>query len=269
MSDEQPPREPSRRLPAHFKDKSPLTDSAGISWAGRDYAASPFPGDDGSAPPELAAALEDHRAGRDPHRQGLVAALARARVLVPIMAVATELGTTAHGLTGDSGADMAMVSITGADGSRTLPIFSSVAALGAWRSDARPVPVVAAQAAQAAVQEECTSLLLDPAAATEEGGAILLPRSVLWALAQGRDWIPPHQDRELAAVLDDVAGAVTPVLDLSARPGERSEVDLHLRLRPGLSAEQVQAVVHELSARLGDEQLVAERISSLRLVLGS
>lgn len=269
MSDEQHGREPARRLPTHFQEKSPLTDSAGISWAGRDYAASPFPGDDGSAPPELAAALQAHRAGRDPHRQGLVAALARARVLVPIMAVATELGTTAHGLTGDNGADMAMVSITGADGSRTLPIFSSVAAMGAWRSDARPVPVVAPQAAQAAVQEECTSLLLDPATPTEEGGPILLTRSVLWALAQGRDWIPPHQDRELAAVLDDVAGAVPPVLGLSAQPGERSEVDLHLRLRPGLSAEQVQAVVRELSARLGDEQLVAERISSLRLVLGS
>lgn len=92
---------------------------------------------------------------------------------------------------------------------------------------------------------------------------------MLWALAQGRDWVPPHQDPELAAVLDDVGRAVGTVLGLSAQPGEASEVDLHLRLRPGLNAEQVQAVVQELSARLGDEQLVAERISSLRLVLGS
>src|SRR5690625_7921854 len=102
---------------------------------------------------------------------------------------------------------------------------------------------------------------------TEEVVSCLLPRSVLCAHAQGLYWIPPHQHRELAAVLDDVAGAVAPVLGVSAHPGERSEVDLHLRLQPGLSAEQVQAVVRELSARLGDEQLVAERISSLRLVL--
>lgn len=269
MSGEDHQPQPPRQLPAHFQDKSPLTDSAGISWAGRDYTLSPFPGDDGSAPPALAAAIAAHHDGRDPHRQDLVAALSDARVLVPIMAVATELGTTAHGLTGDNGADMAMVSITGADGSRTLPIFTSAAALTAWRTDARPVPVVAAQAAQAAVQEDCTSLLLDPATSADEGGPIMLPRSVLWALAQGRDWIPPHQDPELAATLERIARSVPPALGLTAHPGERSEVDLHLRLRPGLTAEQVRAVVEEISARLGAEQLVAERISSLRLVLGS
>src|SRR5690606_25627347 len=120
------PEEPGRALPAHFREKSPLTDSAGTPWAGRDYTVSPFPADDGSTPPRLAAALAAHRAGRDAHRTALVAALARERLLVPIMAIATELGTTAHGLTGDNGADMAMVSITAPDGARILPVFTSV-----------------------------------------------------------------------------------------------------------------------------------------------
>ncbi|MGO2021451.1 MAG: SseB family protein, partial [Brachybacterium tyrofermentans] len=208
-------------------------------------------------------------AGQDPHRQALVATVARSRVLVPIMAVATETGTTAHGLTGDNGADMAMVSITATDGSRVLPIFTAADALGAWRSDARPVPVVAPQAAQAAVQEGCTALLVDAATPEDRGGPILLPRSVLWALAQGREWIPPHLDPELSAVLTSIAEATGQVEGLSARAGQRSEVDLHLQLRPGLTAPQVRAVVDEVSARLGAETLVAERISSLRLVLGS
>ncbi|APX32540.1 hypothetical protein BH708_07170 [Brachybacterium sp. P6-10-X1] len=284
-----------RSLPAHFREKSPLTDTAGVPWAGRDYTVSPFPDDDGSAPPELARALRDHRMGADPHRQALVTALAANRVLVPIMAVATDTGTTAHGLTGDNGADMAMVSITASDGSMVLPIFSSVAQLAAWRTDARPVPVVAAQAAQAAVQEGCTALLVDAAsgrhaagrdtagqrhegqgAAGEgrddvagESGPILLPRSVLWALAQGREWIPPHLDPDLAAALDRLAEATDHVFELTARAGERSEVDLHLRLRPGLTKDQVRAVVDEVSTRLGADALVAERISSLRLVLGT
>lgn len=256
-----------RTLPAHFREKSPLTDTAGVPWAGRDYTLSPFPEDDGSTPPALVDALAAHRRGDDPHRRALVDVLSTSRVLVPIMAVATELGTTAHGLTGDNGADMAMVSITAPDGSRVLPLFTSVTALSTWRSDARPVPVVAPQAAQAAVQEGCTALLLDPSTPTEQGGPILLPRSVLWALAQGRTWIPPHEDPELISVLDQVATAVGPVTSLVARPGQRSEVDLHLGLVPGLSAEQVQAVVQEISARLGAEPLVAERISSLRLAL--
>ncbi|MDN5821353.1 MAG: SseB family protein [Brachybacterium sp.] len=259
-----------RTLPAHFREKSPLTDTAGVTWEGRDYTVSPFPGDDGRAPEPLAEALAAHRNGQDPHRQHLVAALSSARVLVPIMAVATETGTTAHGLTGDNGADMAMVSITGADGTSVLPLFTSVAALSAWRGDARPVPVVAPQAAQAAVQEGCTALLLDPATPSEDGGPVLLPRSVLWALAQGREWLPPHLDPELARVLDRVGReASAEVHGLAARAGERSEVDLHLQLRPGLTAEEVRAVVDAVTARLGGEEIVAERISSLRLVLGS
>ena len=259
-----------RTLPAHFREKSPLTDTAGVSWAGRDYTVSPFPGDDGSAPAPLAEALRAHRAGEDPHRRALVAALADSRVLVPIMAVATETGTTAHGLTGDNGADMAMVSITAPDGTTVLPLFSSVAQLAAWRSDARPVPVVAPQAAQAAVQEGCTALLLDPANPAEEGGPVLLPRSVLWALGQGREWIPPHEDPQLAEELERLGtSASAEVLGLSARAGESAEVDLHLRLRPGLTAEQVSAVVGQVTQALGSSQLVAERISSMRLVLGS
>ena len=114
-----------RSLPSHFREKSPLTDTAGVPWSGRDYAPSPFPEDDGSTPPALAAALDAYRRGEDPHRRELVAALSASRVLVPIMAVATEKGTTAHGLTGDNGADMAMVSITAPDGTRVLPLFTS------------------------------------------------------------------------------------------------------------------------------------------------
>ena len=259
-----------RTLPAHFREKSPLTDTAGVSWEGRDYTVSPFPGDDGSVPAELAAALRAHRAGEDADREQLVAALAQARVLVPIMAVATEIGTTAHGLTGDNGADMAMVSITAPDGTTVLPLFTSVASLSAWRGDARPVPVVAPQAAQAAVQEGCTALLLDPATSSEEGGPILLPRSVLWALAQGRTWIPPHRDPEVAAVLDQVAQrSPEAVTGLVARAGQRAEVDLHLQLLPGLTASAVREVVDGVTAQLAQEQIVAERISSMRLVLGS
>ncbi|MEE1618365.1 SseB family protein [Brachybacterium sp. J153] len=260
---------PQRELPAHFVEKSPLTDTAGVPWKGRDYSVSPFPGDDGSRDPRVAEALAAHAAGEDPHRARLAAALAGTRVLVPIMAVATEEGTTAHGLTGDNGADMAMVSITAPDGTRVLPLFTSVAALSAWRTDARPVPVVGPQAAQAAVQEGCTALVVDPAATPEEGGPVLLPRSILWALAQGRTWVPPHLDAELAAVLDRVAAETVAVEGLRAEAGKRAEVDLHVRLLPGLAAEQVRAVVADLSARLGAEQLVAERISSLKLVLGS
>ena len=109
--DADPGERARRSLPSHFREKSPLTDTAGVTWEGRDYTVSPFPGDDGATPAHLAEALRAHRAGWDPHRRALVAALATSRVLVPIMAVATETGATAHGLTGDNGADLSLIHI--------------------------------------------------------------------------------------------------------------------------------------------------------------
>jgi hypothetical protein len=263
-----------RELPAHFREKSRYTDTAGTAWAGRDYTESPFPDDDGSAPPALRAALDAVADGQDPFHEHLVAALAAGRVLVPIMAVATEEGATAHGLTGDNGADMAMVSITAPDGSAALPVFSSVAALSRWRTDARPVPTVTAQAAQAAVQENITSLLLDPVGPDDHPdddaarpGPILLQRSILWALAQGRTWVPPHQDPELATELARVAAGVDEVLGLSAGPGTTTEVVLHVRLVPGLDRDGVQRVVSHLSQLLSVSRPVADRITSLTLSL--
>lgn len=251
---------PARRtLPEHFRHKDPAADTAGTPWSGRDYAPSPFPGDDGSVPPALASVLTEQ-----PLRPvALARALRGCRVLVPIMATATEAGTTAHGLTGDNGADMAMVSITAPDGARTLPIFSSVQALARWRRDARPVPVVAEQAAQAAVQEGCTSLVLDPGSPH----GLTLQRSILWALAQGRDWVPAHEDPELAHALAEIAAVVPGVLELQARPDERREVDLRVRLVPGLTAPEVQEVTGALGQALSRSLIVAERVTSLKLTL--
>ena len=226
-----------------------------------------FRGDPGGARPMRSTA---HRAGQDPHRQAFVAALARSRVLVPIMAVATETGTTAHGLTGDNGADMAMVSITAPDGirraahlhRRRCPERLAVRrpARSPWwpRRPHRPRCRKAAPhcwwtrrprrmwAVRSCSRDQCSG------------------RSPRDANGSLRIWIrssPPSWTPSLTAS-DQVEG-------LSARAGERSEVDLHLQLRPGLTAEQVRTVVEAVSARLGNEQLVAERISSLRMVLGS
>ncbi len=256
-----------RALPAHFLEKSHLTDTAGVPWKGRDYAPSPYPDDHGETPPQLDAACAAHARGDDPHRRALVAALATSRVLVPIMAVRAEETISAHGLTSDNGADMAMVSIRSPQGEAILPIFSSVKALAAWKQEARPVPVPAPQAAQAAVQEGCTSLLLDPGSRGERDAGLLLPRSVLWALAQGREWIPPHEDAELADALTAIAEDIPPLTALVARPGLHREVDLHVHLEPGLDAQALRATVQQISTRLAAEPLVADRISSLRLVL--
>lgn len=107
-----------------------------------------FPDDDGQAYPELVAALGD---------EGAVAAvLPDVRVFVPVIALLEDVPVD-----GDKEADMAAVLMTGADGRQALLTFSSVDAMKAWNTDARPVPVWGRDAARAALEEGASALLVD------------------------------------------------------------------------------------------------------------
>ncbi len=118
--------------------------------------------DSGAADPALVAALArpDDDADRHPAR---LAALASARVLVPVVAVLGEVEHDERGLARDKSSDMATVLLTGRDGRRALLAFSSTASLQGWDPDARPVPVAAALAAATAVQEGADALVVDVA----------------------------------------------------------------------------------------------------------
>jgi hypothetical protein len=115
----------------------------------RSLAEPAFPDDDGLADPRLAEALGDDLA--------VFAVYGEVRVFVPIVAILGELATDGS----DKSADMAAVFMTGADGRKALLTFSSVAALEAWNPVARPVPVWGREAAQAALDEGASALLLD------------------------------------------------------------------------------------------------------------
>jgi hypothetical protein len=127
-----------------------------------------FAGDRGEADPALEAALATYAAQPGDVRRGLevVATLAHARVLMPVVALPGETETGADGLAIEKTSEMATVLLTGQDGRQALLAFTSVAALEAWRPDARPVPVTAVVAARSAVQEGAAALLLDVAGPT-------------------------------------------------------------------------------------------------------
>jgi SseB protein N-terminal domain len=107
-----------------------------------------FPDDDGTVDPALADAFGDDTS--------VLAVLGDVRVFVPVVAL---LGDSPAGT--DKEADMAAVLMTGADGRKALLVFSSVAAMTAWKTDARPVPVWGREAARAALDEDASALLLD------------------------------------------------------------------------------------------------------------
>ncbi|HEX3004312.1 MAG TPA: SseB family protein [Angustibacter sp.] len=237
------------------------SDSAGVPWQGRTLPQGGFTGDEGAADPGLQQALEERAAGRAGD-EDVVAALASARLMVPVVAVLGEGVEATHG-TADKQADMALVTLTSPDGVRALPVFSSLSSLAQWDATARPVPVEARRAAVSAVAEGCDVMVLDPSGPV----SFVVGRPALWALGQGRPWLPAHRDPDVQAALRDVAAAVRDVDSLRGEPGEQAE----LRVVVAVSADLDRAALQALGARVGEHlqasDVVRERVDGVELAL--
>jgi hypothetical protein len=92
-----------------------------------------------------------------------LAVLQRARLLVPVVAVLGEVTQDEDGLAHDKTSDMAAVLMRGHDGRTALLAFTATESLGRWDAGARPVPVTAAAAAEAALAEGADALVVDVA----------------------------------------------------------------------------------------------------------
>jgi hypothetical protein len=140
-----------------------------MSADGRALAEPEFPDDDGTAAPEVTAALAAYDADPPAGHRPALAALQEARLLVPVVATLGEVEHDEQGLAHDKSSDMAAVLLTGRDGRSALLSFTSTAALQAWNPEARPVPVSARRAARAALQDGADALVVDVA------GPVLFP----------------------------------------------------------------------------------------------
>jgi hypothetical protein len=149
-----------------------------------------FAGDDGRAAPELVAALAANDADPDRLQAATLLVLQRSRLLVPVVAVLGEVDTVeagpAAGLTRDKTSDMATVMVQGPDGRTALLAFSGSESLRRWRADARPVPVTAARAAEAALQDGAVAVVVDIAGPV----VFVVPEPDLRALADGLQLVP-------------------------------------------------------------------------------
>ena len=275
------------------------TDSAGLPWAGRYLSGSEYDDDLGVADPELAEALASAHdrpsAGADAR---LARAAAMARWLVPVVALrgdGDEAGDPHTGdapssdsypsaphvidpyssdpdasdpNAGDTRTDMAMITLVAPDGRRALPLFTSVAALAAWDPSARPVPVSAAQAAQAAVADGCQVAVVD----LGSGHPTELRPSMLLALAQDVEWIPAHFD---PVVVQSVSEAVANEPDVVTHQLEEGEplgcgvLRVVLGIRAGLSEELVEALTTRIGEELSADQDFRARVDELTLSVAS
>lgn len=221
---------------------------------------SPFAGDDGAAPPLLAAAL----AVADPQTrlEAVVEALRTERVLVPVVAQLDEMADAGeHGVAGEKSAHAAMVTVAAPDGRAVMPVFSSIATLQAWRAEARPVPVEGRRAALAAGSEADGLLVLDPGAATP----VQVPRPAVRAIALGEPWVPAARNLEVREAVQATLAQVPGVRGAAVEPGRATEITavVHLTHPPtGPDAETV-ATLRACQAALADSQTIYDLVDSI------
>jgi hypothetical protein len=210
---------------------------------------SPFRDDDGSAEPRVAAALAAFGSGQGSEHAAMTA-LAGSRLLVPIVAVAAgsdgEPQDPGHARPGggDSGAEMSLPTLVGRDGRRAIPAFTCGESLAAWRQQARPVPVLAAQVWRAAAQDEC-AVIVDVAGPVP----IAIDGARLAALADGRAVPEPHQDPDVLAAVRAAGAGQPAIAGLSVgAPAGGCDVQLNVTLAEGCATAAGQEAVSALAA---------------------
>ncbi|ODA89722.1 hypothetical protein ATY41_04440 [Leifsonia xyli subsp. xyli] len=247
-----------------------LADSAGQPWEGREFGDNPYGGDDGAAPAALLGALAAFRAG-EVGAEAVVEAVRTSRVLIPLVAERGEEGESGAGLVVDKTQELSIVTVAGPDGRTVLPVFSSVTAMHTWNPAARPVPAAGPRAALAAASAETEVVVLDPASETE----FVLRRPAVWALAQGRPWLPSHRDPAVVEAFRTSIGSELGVLDVRLTSGDPDhrlrgeELLVRLELTGGLTEKELDVLLARLAQRWAADEAIATRVDSLRVQLTS
>ena len=246
---------------------SPAADSAGVPFDGREFRPHPFAGDDGSAPKQLAVALDRWaRENSSAAISQVVEALRTDRILVPLIAEAGDVGHTPDGRVVEKTQELSIVSVQGPDGQPVGLIFSDVDALAAWRADARPQPAEAARAAAWALEESMTRLVINPTSVTE----CLLRRGALISLMTGESYIAPWEDPEVVDAIDEGLGDTGTLM--SIRSGWDSvpagpDLIVEVGLAPGLDTEQLRALQQQWATRWSASEVIARRVDGMQLAL--
>jgi hypothetical protein len=245
-----------------------FADSAGVPWDGRHFEGNPWAGDDGSADPELLAALTAVATGSG-QPEAVHKALQGARLLVPLIANLGEAGEGAHGQTVDKSAELSIVSVSAPDGQVALPVFSSVAAMSVWNPKARPVPIEAARVALAAASENNNRIIIDAGSPTE----FVVRHTAFRELAEGSEWVHPARNQSVKAEFAAVIDAEPAVENYAIQDGDPQarlagpEVLVYLKLTYGLAPAELQKLVERLGQGWAASEVIAGNVDSLGIKL--
>jgi hypothetical protein len=177
-----------------------------------------FRDDDGTADPRVTEALAAYHAGQG-SEQDVLAALAAARLLVPVVAVLAD-GSAAEG---DKNSEMVLPTLIGQDGRPAVLAFTGLDALARWRPNARPVPAESDRVWRAAVADGCAVVI-------DVGGPVPLAveGTRLDALAAGQPVPAAYEDGDVRAEVEAAIAAEPVIVGYSLAPSH--QVDLAVRL---------------------------------------
>jgi SseB protein N-terminal domain len=223
-----------------------------------------FRDDDGTADPRVTEALAAYHVGEGSEQDAL-AALAAARLLVPVVAVLAD-GSAADG---DKNSEMVLPTLIGQDGRPAVLAFTGLDTLARWRPNARPVPAESDRVWRAAVADGC-AVVIDVAGPVP----VAVEGTRLAALAAGQPVPAAYEDGDVHAEVEAAIAAEPVVVGVSMAPSH--QVDLAVRLH--LSADSwaggdwqpaVNHVAQSIAARLAGRLRRGVEISVTRDPLGS
>jgi len=180
------------------------------------------PTDRGDPDPRVAAALSAFAAGQGSEHAAL-AALATARLLIPVVAVPAEAAPA------EKTSEMVLPTLIGSDGRRAVLAFTGLPSLTAWRPGARPVPVIARQVWQAGA-EEANAVVIDIAGPVP----FAVDGARLAALAGGHPAPLPHNDPDLQALAGAALAGEPLIAAFALMPGSGgSDLTIQVTLARG------------------------------------
>lgn len=244
-------------------------DSSGVPWEGRAFHDNPHAGDTGETPADVAEALAEWRAGQGTFST-LVERLAANRFLIPLVAHAGEDFDSDNPVMEDKIQELSVVTVAGPNGEKVIPVFTSADAMKAWNSEARPIPIEAQRVALAAASEHTDRLVVNPGT-----DSIVIRRPVVWAVAQGTDYVAPWESPEFVADTRAMLSGIPNLVEIGVAPGDPPatgdgpDVALLLGLVDGLGADDVRAVVTAVHERVSGNDQFTLRVDALALTLSS
>lgn len=242
-------------------------DSSGVPWEGRTFQSNRHAGDTGETPANVTERLTAWRAGTGSFTD-LVAAFAVNRFLIPLVTHAGDDFDVNHPVMEDKVQELSVITVAGPGGEKVIPAFTSVAAMTAWNSEARPIPIEAQRVALAAASEHTDRIVVNPGT-----DSIVLRRPVVWSIAQGNRYIAPWESTEFVSETRDLLAGIDDLIEIGVLPGDPNatgdgpDVTLVLALPDGLKADQVHTLIAAVQDRIAGNDLFASEVDALTLTL--